>query len=125
MLFDTDIFIWAQRGNARALSFFEAADERYLSILTLMELLQGAKNKQQHNVVKSFMQDFGFLVLPLTENIGHRALVYVEQYAISHGLTAADAMIAATAAENNLILVSGNGKHFRSLSDVKFKLFTV
>ena len=65
----------------------------------------------------------GFVVLPLTENIGHRALIYIEQYALSHGLRSGDAIIAATAAENNLTLVSSNAKHFKPIKELKFKLF--
>ena len=80
MIFDTDIFIWAQRGNEKAVRLFEKEEEKYLSIQTYMELLQCAKNKIQHKQTKDFLTSFGFIVLPLTENIGHRASIYVEEY---------------------------------------------
>ena len=78
MIFDTDIFIWAQRGNEKAVDLMEKSEERFLSVQTYMELLQGAKNKVQHKYVKDFLSSFGFSVLPLTENIGHRASIYLE-----------------------------------------------
>ena len=66
---------------------------------------------------------FIFATLSLSENIGHRALIYIEEYSLSHGLRAGDAIIAATAAENNLTLVSGNAKHFRPIKELKLKVF--
>ncbi len=63
------------------------------------------------------------MVLPLTENIGHRALIYIEEYTLSSGLRAGDAIIAATAIENNMTLVSSNAKHFRVIKDLKLKVF--
>lgn len=104
MLFDTDIFIWIQRGNRKAAHLIEAEEERLLSVQTYMELLQAATNRLQHEYTKGFLTDFGFHILPLTENIGHRAAVYIEEYALSHGLRAGDAIVAATAAENDLVL---------------------
>jgi len=62
-------------------------------------------------------------MLPLTENIGHRAAVYVEEYTLSHGLRAGDAIIAATAAENNLPLYTSNAKHFKPIKELKLKVF--
>ena len=123
VIFDTDIFIWVQRGHARAARLIEQEEERMLSVHSYMELLQSAKNKQQHEYTKSFLNDFGFSMLPLTENIGHRAAIYVEQYALSHGLRAGDAVIAATAAESNLVLCSSNAKHFKPIRDLKLKIF--
>ncbi len=35
MIFDTDIFIWAQRGNEKAAELMQKAQEKYLSIQTL------------------------------------------------------------------------------------------
>lgn len=124
MIFDTDVIIWLQRGNKKAADVIEETSERYLSILSYMELLQSARDKKQHAVVKEFLRDFNFTVLPLTENIGHRALIYVEEYALSCNLRASDAIIAATAIENNLPLTSGNLKHFKAIKDLNYKAFT-
>lgn len=123
MLFDTDIFIWIQRGNREAARLVERDVDRLLSVLTYMELLQCAQNRQQHDHTKQFVKDFGFRTLPLTENIGHRAAVYVEEYSLTHGLRAADAVIAATAAEHSLVLCSTNAKHFRPIRELKLKIF--
>ena len=123
MLFDTDVLIWVQHGNLKATREIEKADERIISAQTYMELLQGAANKKQHDSIKSFLTKYEFTVLGFTGNIGHRAMIYMEQYSISHGLNVGDAIIAATAAENDLQLLSGNEKHFKPLKDIKLKVF--
>ena len=123
MIFDTDIFIWVQRGNSKAARLIDKCEDRYLSIQSYMELLQGAKNKTHHKYVKDFISEFGFSVLPLSENIGHRALIYVEEYALSANMRAGDAIIAATAVENNLPMVSSNAKHFKAVKELQLKVF--
>jgi len=123
MLFDTDIFIWAQRGNEKAVKLMEMSKERHLSVQTYMELLQCAENKSQHKHIKGFLTAFDFLVLPLTENIGHRASIYIEEYTLASGLRSGDAIVAATAVENNLPLVSSNVKHFKMIKELQLKSF--
>lgn len=123
MIYDTDILIWVQRGNEKAAKLIEKDDDKYLSIQSYMELLQGAKNKTHHKYVKDFISEFDFFILPLTENIGHRALIYVEGYALSSNMRAGDAIIAATAIENNIILVSSNVKHFKVVKELQLKAF--
>ena len=123
MIFDTDIFIWTQRGNEKAAKLMEMSEERHLSIQSFMELLQCANNKKQHKHIKDFLTSFDFLVLPLTENIGHRASIYIEEYTLASSLRSGDAIIAATAVENNLPLVSSNVKHFRMIKELKLKSF--
>jgi hypothetical protein len=123
VIFDTDIFIWVQRGNVKAALLIEREEERILSVQTYMELLQCAANKKQHENTKCFLRDFDFVILPLSENVGHRAAVYIEEYALSHGLRAGDAIIAATAAENNLTLCTSNAKHYKPIRDLKLKIF--
>ena len=121
VLFDTDVFIWIQRGNEKAARLVDREEERLLSVQTYLELLQEAHNRQQHEYTKSFLRDLGFRILPLSENIGHRASVYIEEYSLSHGLRAGDAIIAATAAENNLTLCTSNTKHFKPIRDLKLR----
>lgn len=123
MIFDTDIFIWVQRGNERAAALIDEADERYISLVTYMELLQGAKDKAQLRLNKSFLQSMLFHTLPLTENIGHRAAIYLEEYALAHGLRLADALVAATATEHGLTLQTGNVKHYRAIADLDIAEF--
>ena len=124
MLFDTDVLIWVQRGNKRAARTIESTPERSMSILTYMELMQCPLSKDMQRIIKSFVSDFDFVILPLTENIGHRAAIYIEQYSLSTGMRAGDAIIAATAVENNIPLVTANKKHFKDIAGLELKIFT-
>lgn len=123
MIYDTDIFIWIQQGNKKAASLVNKDNERFLSIQTYMELLQCAGNKKQHKITKEFLNSYNFTVLPLSENIGHRASIYVEEYSLSNGIRSGDAIIAATAIENGMKLVSSNHKHFKPIEDLNLKVF--
>lgn len=123
MIFDTDVLIWAQRGNAKAITLIDATNSLNISIYTYMELLQASQKKDQHKIIKHFLKDFNFKLLPLTEMIGHRASIYIEEYSLSHGLRAGDAMIAATAVENNIPLASGNSKHYKMIQDLNLVVF--
>ncbi len=123
MIYDTDILIWVQRGNEKAAKLIDKDEEKYLSIQSYMELLQGAKNKMHHKYVKDFISEFEFSILPLTENIGHRALIYVEEHALSSNMRSGDAIISATAVENNMTLVSSNIKYFKVVKELELKAF--
>lgn len=123
MIFDTDILIWVQRGHQKAAKLVDNTEDRFLSIHSHLELLQSAKNQHQHRHINDFLSTFGFTILPLTENIGHRALIYIEEYTQSRGIRASDALIAATAVENNMTLFSSNAEHFRPTKGLKLKIF--
>jgi hypothetical protein len=123
VLFDTDVLIYAQRGLRRAALAIDNATRRLVSVQSLMELVQGARDKDDLRIIKRFLAELGFTVLPLTENIGHRSLVYVEEYGLSAGLRAGDAITAATAVENALPLMSANAKHFRPIKELDLVVF--
>ena len=52
MIFDTDVMIWAFRGNAKALDAIDSADTRSISSVTYMELLRGVRNKKELQEIK-------------------------------------------------------------------------
>ena len=123
MLFDTDIFIWAQRGNTGAAKLMNQAPRRLVSAISWMEFLQGARSAAEFRLSKRFLLDLGFEVVPVTEETSHRAMVYIEQFALSHGLTATDALIAASAVELQMPLATSNSKHFKAIPSLELKVF--
>jgi predicted nucleic acid-binding protein len=123
VIFDTDVLIHAQRGSRRAALAIDNAPARMVSVQSVMELVQGARDKNDLRIIKRFLAELGFTVLPLTENIGHRGLVYVEEYGLSAGLRAGDAIIAGTAVENGSSLMSANAKHFRPIQELDLVVF--
>lgn len=123
MVFDTDVVIWVLRGNSRAAAAVDAETERAISIVTYMELVQGARSRQELRQIKSFLTDAEFRVLPLSDGIGHRASIYVEEYGLGTALGVADALIAATAVAHNAGLYTGNRKHYGAIKELSIKVF--
>ena len=71
-------------------------------------------------MIKSFLADLRFAAIPLTENIGHRASIYMEEYGLAESMSMADAIIAATANER---LITGNVKHYKAIQEVDLQRF--
>lgn len=123
MVFDTDVLIWYLRGNPRAAKVIDSADSRAVSAVSYWELMQGARDRREVTMIRSFLKGLGFQTLPITEAVSHRATVYIEECALKSGLRLADALVAGTAVENHEPLCSGNGKHFRSITELELKVF--
>lgn len=58
-------------------------------------------------------------VLPLSENVSYRAMVYIESYSLSHGLQMADALIAATDTESGQVLMIANDKYYKVIPELE------
>ncbi len=123
MIFDTDVLIWVFRGNRRSAALVEETEERCLSVVSYMELLQGARDKDEVRKIKAFMADAGFHMVPLSENIGHRASIYIEEFGLKAGMKLGDALLAATAVENHLTLCTANRRHYRAISELELVIF--
>lgn len=115
MIFDTDVFIWIQRGSVRAAGMLDRHEDRFIAVQTYMELMQGAQNSAQQTVTRRFLKDFNVQILSLSPEIGNRAMSLVEQYALSHNIRSGDALIAATAIELTQPLCTANIKHYRQI----------
>ncbi len=123
MLFDTDVLIWVQRRNIKAIEMIEKTPKPYISVQTYLELMQYAKNKNQLRYTKSFLHEVGFEILPLTPETGTRAIVYIEEFGLTHSLSSGYALIAATATEYDIPLLTGNHKHFAPIKDLDLRIF--
>jgi len=123
MIFDSDVLVWASRGNLNAARTIDAALDRALSIVSYMELVQGARSKLEARQIRQSLRQLQFRIVPLSEPIGATAAAIVEEHALAHGIQLVDALIAATAIETDHPLCTANIKHFRpvgSLSRVAF-----
>jgi predicted nucleic acid-binding protein len=123
VIFDTDVLIWFFRGDEAAKNLIESRHDRALSIVSLMELFQGARSLTELKVIRRFVPANGFQVIPITESISHVAATLMEEYCLRNGLQLADALIAATARETAAVLATGNVRHFRSISRLELKIF--
>ena len=123
VIFDTDVLVWIERGNLRAVAFAEGETERFISAWTYMELLQGAPGNRGQQTIKNYLREYEFKIFPLNESIGHQAIHLIERYAAGRGLRAGDALVAATAVEHGQMLCSANAKHFRPIKELTLKLF--
>ena len=123
MLIDTDVLIWLFRGQPSARKALEKADRIQLSTITYMELVQGMRNKEEFRLLRQTIHERQWDILPLSENISHRATVYIENYALSHGMQLADALIAASAVESGAALMTANTKHYKVIPEIDLKTY--
>jgi len=123
ILIDTDVIIWHMRGNENARAAIYQIETPAISIITQMELVQGLRNKAEQVALHRFLERLGFDVLSVNDVISQRALFLMEEWRLSHQMLMADALIAATAIEHGLSLLSGNEKHYRFLKMLKLEGF--
>ena len=123
MIFDTDVIVWASRGNVKAARAIDATDDRALSIVSFMELIQGSRSKREARQIAQSLRQLRFQILPLSERIGAMAAAIIEEHAVPHGIQVADALIAATAIETDQALRTANVKHFRPVGKLTLVAF--
>ncbi len=123
MLVDTDVLIWHLRGYPNAARRLDALSEQTLSTVSYLEILQGIRNKAELVAVKKMLDKRSAKLLPLTETITLRATELMEALALSHGLQMGDALIAATAMEHQLPVLTGNVRHFSNVGGLTVEAF--
>ena len=115
-LTDTDILVDASRGVADAARFLtvqRAARGVHVSIVSAMELVRGCRNAAELKEVQRFLQRMA--VLPVSTTASQIAYQLMESFFLSHGLLIPDALIAATALEQELTLYTKNTRHFQMI----------
>lgn len=125
MLVDTDVLIWHLRGYPQAAQSLDRLPKLTLSAMSYLELLQGMRNKAELTAVQKMFALRNAVILPLTPPITTRATDLMTTLSLSHGLQAGDALIAATALEHQLPLLTGNGKDFAPIAGLTIEKFAI
>ena len=125
MIVDTDILIWYSRGYQKAIDAIHNLDRFSLSVVTYIEIIQGVRNKKELNAFKKALGILNAQVIQVDELISTKAMFYVEQYALSHSMELADALIGASAVIKQFSLITGNEKHYRHLPEIKIQKFQI
>src|ERR1017187_6135481 len=60
MIFDTDVLIWFLRGDGAAARLIESQSDRAISMISAMELLQGARSRAEIKTIHQFIQQSVF-----------------------------------------------------------------
>ncbi len=81
------------------------------------------RNKAELMVVKKMLDKRSARLLPVTEAITLRATELMESLTLSHGLQMSDALIAATALDHGLPVLTANVKHFRVADGLRVEAF--
>jgi predicted nucleic acid-binding protein len=105
-LFDTNILIDYLAGHAGADREFTAHRHRLISVVTWMEILAGAKNAEEEDVIEMFLRDF--TLVDVSRPIAREAIALRR----SHRLRLPDAIIWASARHESALLVTRNTKDF-------------
>ena len=124
MIVDTDVLIWASRGNARAAKTLEQGEGFRLSAVTYMEVVQGVRNKQELRDFQKALRLWSAEVVHIGEPVSQQAMFLVERYGLSHSLYLADALVAATAIHHGEPLFTGNAKRYAAIPDLELLEFS-
>jgi len=112
MLVDTNILIEIYRNNKRIIATIEDIGQNNIAVssITFAELLYGARNKKELQLIRKDISKL--TVLNLDEVISEKFIELIAEYSLSHKLAIPDALIAATAICRNLPLYTLNKKDF-------------
>ena len=125
MLIDTDVLIWYLRGEKKAAALIDHIGSFEVSAVSYMEILHGLRDKTELRAWKEYIKARGIQVLLIDHEITAKALYWTEEYALSHGLRLADALIAATADVYGKELLTGNTADYRFIPGLSLKPFRI
>jgi tRNA(fMet)-specific endonuclease VapC len=131
-LIDTDIFSELGKGVNQAIvangATYRAAFGRYtVSVITVMEIVRGFQKKQSPRRLQAFLANIASEeVLVFDQAAAELAgRIQGELERVGQPIGRADPMIAATALQNGLELVTGNTAHYQRIQQIGHPLVLV
>ena len=116
---DTNIFIHWFNGDEQTIQQLRkiGLENVALSVITAMELIQGADNKQQLSRLRKNLNNYS--IVNFSADVSELSLRFVEDYKLSHHLQIPDAIIAATAVHYQIPLFTYNTKDFKYIPNIQ------
>jgi predicted nucleic acid-binding protein len=115
--------LWLTRGHVGAAQRLHALPAWRISAVTYIELAQGCRDKADLARLKKGLAARNTEIVPITPAISQRAAELIDTLALSHGMRLADALIGATAIENQVTLITANVKHFSAVEGLAIEAF--
>ena len=118
VLFDSDILIDVLRKDVVAealLTSFASSGPLGISVISRMETIRGCRSAEVQQRAEKLLHRFQ--IIGLDVNISQRADKLVTRFYLEYSLAVADALIAATALEYELPLLSKNQRDFHFMRD--------
>lgn len=120
-LVDSDVLIDISRGKPAAREYVDALTEPWvISQISALELIVGARDKKELADIDTFLS--AYPVAPLRNATGEKAYELLKLYAKTQGLHVFDSLVAATAIDQGLTLVTRNRKHFSGIKDLDLQI---
>ncbi len=122
-LIDTDILIFILKNNKNVIEKSKEYQQEFgqlkISELTYYECLRGYKNNKSTKKLELFLKLIEMIeVIPLTKNIYNKASeIYVKLRNTGFPTGEFDLLIATTAIENDLSIVTNNTKHYMKIKE--------
>lgn len=113
---DTNVFSKIFGTNKAVKEFVEGLDA-VIDATIYIECIQGSKSNHEKRLIKKYLSNFPLLMI--TPKISKRAIELIDDYSNSYGLMLPDALIAATALENDLTVVTYNVGDFKFIDGLK------
>jgi hypothetical protein len=115
---DTNIFIHWFNNDKQTIDKLEqiGLDRIAVSVVTVMELIEGIDNKEQLQRLKKKIKHYA--IVDFSREVSSLALHLVEDYKLSQNIQIPDAIIAATAVINKIPLFTYNTKDFKYIPNI-------
>jgi len=116
LVLDSDVLIEILRGRPNAGQWLNSLGSQAvgISVLTRMEILQGARNRQEQTTLIAQLNHYELVLLDAGDAI--QALRWFETYHLSYGVGIMDCLIAASALRIGQPFYTFNVRHYRSFT---------
>jgi len=118
ILADTDVMVDFLRGHPKAVALIKANSANIiLPTIVVAELYAGVRGDAELQTLDALISLFR--TIPVSQELARQGGLYKNEYAKSHGVGLADAIIAATAKVENAEFKTLNTKHYPMLKGLK------